>query len=227
MDKLEGHWAKRTILEPDTGNAYNKYFYKRKPADRVVVDTPKANVLAGYTLIEKDLRSALIWMRHIKELLSGDPNFTDPKGHIKATYDRDRFNIVKGLFVASLTFYGKSFATCEGRRVKLEKNNLYEEFHEEHDNAMEFRHNFAAHSGAKQLERASVVLAIDKKRRELPYFVRELIQPDTLSTHDLDDFIKLFEHARTFTENKIRTLAEKVYKEDVLAKGPEYWYAKT
>ena len=227
MDKLEGHWSKRSILEPDTGNFYNKYFYKRKPAKRVVVDTPKARILAGYTLIEKDLRSAIIWLNSIIDIYSKDDKTSEINGHFKATHNREEFNIVKGLFVAALTFYGKCFASCEGRRVKLEKANLEENFWSEHDNAMEFRHNFAAHSGAKKMESVEVVIAIDKKNRELPYFSRELKQPDALSVKDLQSFVKLFEHAKLFTDKKISTLSEKVYKEDVLEKGPEYWNSKT
>lgn len=226
MDKLEGHWSKRTILEPDTGRAYNKYFYKRNPAYRVEVDTPKAKVLAGYGLIEKDLRSAIIWLESIKDILKSDKNFTDPKGHIKSTYDREKFNLVKGLFVAALTFYGKCFSQCEGRKVKLEKSNLDEKYHKEHDNAMSFRHNFAAHSGAKKLEFSTVVVVLDKKKKSLPYFTRELAQPDTFCSDDLSELIGLFLQAKEFTDRKLMILSEKVYKEDVISKGNEYWYNK-
>ena len=226
MDKLKGPWSKRTILEPDTGKSYNKYFYKRKPAYRVEVDTPKAKVLAGYGLIEKDLRSALIWLNGIKEIKKNDKNFTDPKGHVKATYDREQFNLVKGLFVAALTFYGKCFSQCEGRGVKLQKSNLDEQFHEEHDNAMSFRHNFAAHSGAKKLEFSTVVVALDEKKKASPFFTCELAQPDTFCNDDLTKLINLFEHAKGFAVKKIEILSEKVCKEDVMSKGSEYWYKK-
>ncbi len=226
MDKLEGYWSKKSILEPNTGKFYNKYFYKRKAANRVVINSKKATALAGYVLIEKDLRSALIWLNHIIELLKRDPNQIDIKGHIKSNYDRDTFNIIKGLFVSSLTFYGKCFATCEGRRIKLEKNNLDKNFYDEHDNAISFRNNFAAHSGAKKLERVAIVIALDKKKREPPYLVKELMQPDTVSINDLKSFIKLFEHAKEFTENKIRVLSDKIYKDEIIPKGPDYWPSK-
>lgn len=227
MDKLEGSWSKRTILEPDTGKAYNKYFYKRKPAKRIVIDTPKANALAGYTLIEKDLRSAIIWLEKIISIYSKDPKLVDVKGHIKATYNREEFNIVKGLFVAALTFYGKCFSSCEGRRVKLERSNLDEDFRDDHDSAMEFRHNFAAHSGAKRLEKVEVVIALDPKRKVLPYFTRELIQPDSMSVENLEAFVKLFKHAKGFADAKSETLSEKIYEDDILSKGRDFWENKT
>jgi hypothetical protein len=71
--------------------------------------------MAGYTMIEKDLRSALTWLdeierRHVE-------HWSDKKRSFGRAEDRDNYNIVKGLFVALLTFYGKCFSKCEGRPV--------------------------------------------------------------------------------------------------------------
>lgn len=225
MDKLGGGWTKRTILEP-TGKAYNNYYYKRKKAHRVVIDTPKAKALGGYTLIEKDIRSGIIWLNHIHDLLKDDPNYLNADSPVKATYSREKFNIAKGLFVAALTFYGKCFATCEGRRIKLEKKNLDENFHSSHDDAIELRHNFAAHSGDAGHEYVKVVAALDSKKKSLPYVGRELFQPDTYIAKDINGFISLFEHAQIKCNEKIETLSEKLYEEDILKKGMEYWYEK-
>lgn len=224
MDKLSGPWSKVSVVLPKTGEFYNRYFYKRKPAYRVVVDTPKAAVLAGYTLIEKDLRSVLIWLHSIQELMKGDEKFKSTGQYVKADYDRDRFNQAKGLTVAALTFYGKCFSTCEGRRVKLDQSNLSEEFQDRHNDAMSYRHNFAAHSGAKKLESSVVVVALDMKQRAVPYMVRELIQPDTYVDRDIEEFIELTNHAKEFADKKIGVLSEKVYEEDVLQQGPDHWY---
>ncbi|MCK4794894.1 MAG: hypothetical protein KAV87_64790 [Desulfobacteraceae bacterium] len=226
MKKEEDHWTTKTIVEPNTGKYYRDYFFKKQLAHRIIIGTPKATVLAGYTLIEKDLRSAIIWLNYIKDQLKDEPSFIDPIGSVE-TPNKDCFTIMKGLFVAALTFYGKSFTTCEGRKVKLERANLDEKFYEEHDNAMEYRHNYAAHSGAKKLEQAVVVLALDKKRKSNPYFGRELYQPDLISLNDLNGFGSLFEHAKDFADRKIEILSDKVYDEDVLPKGADYWYSKT
>ena len=53
-------WTYKTIVLPKGRVFYNKYYYKRKRAYRIVLDTPKATQLAGYILIEKDLRYKLI-----------------------------------------------------------------------------------------------------------------------------------------------------------------------
>lgn len=229
MDKIGGDWSKITVLVPETGEFYNRYFYKRKPAYRILVDTPKAKALAAYTLIEKDLRSTLVWLENISDLLSEEESNKKTKGNRKSSSDRNKYNLIKGLFVAALTFYGKSFATCEGRRVKLDKANLDSKFHSEHDNIIEMRHNFAAHSGAKNVERVHVVLALDKnmKKNTQPYFGRELAQPDSYVKKDIEDFIGLVNHAKEFVDKKIDVLSGKILQDDVASKGPEYWYNKT
>jgi hypothetical protein len=226
MTKDNDLWTSEFIVEPYSGKYYNNYFYKNQHAHRIVIETKKAAALAGYMLIGKDLRSAITWLNYINEQLKNEPSFTDPIGSVQ-TPNKDYFIIMKGLFVAALTFYGKSFATCEGRKVKLEKSNLEDQFHDDHDDALEYRHNYAAHSGAKKLEHAVVVLALDKNKESNPFFSRELYQPDLISRDDTNRFISLFEHAKAFAERKIETLSDKVYEEDVLSKGGDYWYAKT
>lgn len=230
MDDIGGGWSKITVLEPDTQEFYNDYFFNGEPAYRIIIDTQKAAVLSAYTLIEKDLRSTLVWLENIKELLAEDEaEYDKSEGSRKSTSDRSKYNLIKGLFVAALTFYGKSFSTCEGRRVKLEKSNLDGAFHTDHDDAIEMRHNFAAHSGATKIEKVHVVIALDKNRKKhtSPYFGRELGQPDSFVFEDIDAFINLVKHAKAFAETKINTLTEKIFKDDVASKGVKYWYEKT
>nr|WP_320012423.1 hypothetical protein [uncultured Desulfobulbus sp.] len=227
-DDLGGGWSKFTVLDPESQTFYNRYYYKRVKAHRVVIDTPKAKALAGYTLIEKDLRSISIWLDEIKGLLADDKVTVGKKGSQKTAHDRTRYNLIKGLFVASLTFYAKCFATCEGRRVKLEKSNLSDEFQKHHEDIMDTRHNFAAHSGAKQVERVHVVMALDSKRRRgtVPFVTRELGQPDSYSLESTEEFISLVSHVKGFVNQKIDTLNEKLLKDDILTKTPDYWYKK-
>ncbi|KAJ8738356.1 hypothetical protein H9Y13_09320 [Aeromonas veronii] len=221
------NWLYETVLLKDEFIAYNNYFYKRVKAHRIVLDTPKAKALAAYTLIEKDLRSCAVWLNAILNILKSDPRHVNANGNL-ANEDRETYNVVKGLFVAALTIYGKCYTSCEGRRVKLEKSNLDEMYHEIHDEAMSFRHNFAAHSGAKKLETTSVVVVLDSKfnRRNIPRISTELMQPDSWSIKETKDFINLVEHVRKFVKDKISALTDKVYKDDVLSKGKEYWYKK-
>lgn len=220
-------WTYEPVLLPDGSRFYNRYFYKRKRAHRIPLDEPKAEVLSGYVLIEKDLRSCKIWLESIIKMASSDERHVNATRSIANIENRELFNTVKGLFVAALTIYGKCFTSCEGRRVKLEKKNLSEDFHETHDEAMAFRHNFAAHSGAKKLEYSKVILLLNPNRRknQLPRISTELLQPDSWGLESTKKFIDLVEHARSFCIEKHRVLSDKVLAE-AIEKGADHWYAK-
>ncbi|TOP86890.1 hypothetical protein [Vibrio parahaemolyticus] len=221
------HWKTFKMLEPDTGVFLCRYTYKRKPAHRVVVDTPKATTLSGYLLIEKDLRNTLIWLNQIKSTLEQHDATKNQTGHI-ATGDRSIFDTVKGLFVAALTFYGKCFSTCEGRRIKLDKKIIDEKYVDTHSYLIEMRNNFAAHSGATKVEVARVVLALDKnkKKNTFPHLAKEVFQPDTSSLQEIYKFIESVEWLHKYVDDKIDTLVEKIMEDDILKEGLEAWYAK-
>jgi hypothetical protein len=228
-DDLGDGWSKVTVLDPETSDFYNRYYYKRVKAKRIEITTPKAQVLASYTLIEKDLRSVAVWLDEIESMMNADTKLTENPKHRKSGHDRTRYNLVKGLFVAALTFYAKCFATCEGRKVKLEKKNLDENFQEKHQAAIDMRNNFAAHSGADKVEKVKVVLALDTKRRKgaIPYFTRELAQPDSYILESIAEFRDLVEHVKIFVDGKINTLNQKVLEDDIISKGGDYWYKET
>jgi hypothetical protein len=218
-------WTVKQVIEPQTGKTHRLYWYRGKRCKRVVLDTPMARQLAGYVLIEKDLRSAASWLSEIEKLRAPEVTL---KG-AQLSPDRTRYDLIKGLFVAALTFYGKAFSQCEGRRVKLERKQLEAEFCEAHDDAISFRHNFAAHSGGKLLEFAEVVVALPPKtkRSVLPNIYREMTQPDFgLYSSGSKTFRELVDHVHAIPLTKIAQLNTKILKEDVLAKGYDYWSSR-
>lgn len=215
------------VIEPETGRVHRLYKYKGKVCKRVTLDTPMARQLAGYSLIEKDLRSSLIWLKEI-DSIRGNDIMLDKNYHAK---DRVKYNLVKGLFVAALTFYGKVFAQCEGRRIKLDRKNIDSEFRDAHDQAILLRNNFAAHSGAELIERAEIALIIPPRSKKstviMPNIYRELNQPDYGSPSKGEkSMLELVNHVRSITLEKINQLSEKILSEDVIPKGYEYWYSK-
>lgn len=221
---MANDWVVKEIVEPKTGKAQRLYFYKGKICKRIVLESPIAKQLAGYVLIEKDLRSAGVWLAEIDKLRGLDV-LLDPNGSRQST-DRDRYNLVKGLFVAALTFYGKCFAQCEGRRVKLERRQISPEFQEVHDDAISFRNNFAAHSGAKLLESASIALVLPPKykKNNPPKIYREMTQPDFAFSDVAEKSLsKLVEHVRSVPLQKIDQLTQKIMQDEVLPNSYEYW----
>jgi len=214
-------------IDPKSGLAHRIYKYKRKECRRVLLDSRLCSQLAGYTLIEKDLRSVLIWLNEIGARHTDGPS---RKGeHFARSSDRTTYNVIKGFFVAAITFYGKCFSRCEGRHVKLERAQLDERFHALHDECIAYRHNFAAHSGAKKLEHVEIVLVSPAKHKDqVPFKIyRELFQPDLFwpSSGEIT-LIALVEHVRSIANAKVDLLAEKIQREEIVPNAKKYWDAK-
>jgi len=219
----------KDFIDPYSGEIVRKYFYKRKPCNRVTIKSKIADQLAGYALIEKDLRSCLVWIDEIDRRHDERPK--DEKQRFGQGKNRDNYLIIKGLFVSILTFYGKCFAACEGRRVKLEKNKLDPEFHKAHDEAISYRNNFAAHSGAAKLERVKVAAVFpDPKNDHLPIRIyTELDQPDVYWPNGANDVSlrDLIEHVRKIVLEKVEQLYEKISREDAKNSIQEWINKKT
>lgn len=218
-------FAVKEFIEPDTGKAHRVYTYKRKPCKRVVLTSKLAEQLAGYILIEKDLRSVLVWLAEINARAS---TYKTGK-RFSVSPDRAVFDLVKGLFVASLTFYGKCFTKCEGRPVKLERAQLDPSFRELHDDCMAYRHNFAAHSGAKKLEHVTVVLISPVKYgKHIPFNIfKEVTQPDVFWPVEGDlSLPSLVEHVQSLVKKKIELLNKKIQTEEVAPMANSYWPPK-
>lgn len=225
---MSDDWKAKEIIDQATGKVHRLYTYKNKPCYRRVLTSHLANQMAGYVLIEKDLRNVGIWLKEIETMHTDAP--TRKGEHFKKTIDREKYNIIKGLFVAALTFYGKCFSKCEGRPVKLERAQLEKKFLEKHDDCIAYRHNFAAHSGAAKLEYAEISLVFPQKPKAgiEPRIYRELYQPDLVwpSKPNEVSFTELVEHVKTIVNIKIDRLHNKIMKEEVIAKGFEYWKNK-
>jgi|SRR6266850_799073 len=225
VDKGNG-WKIREILgDKGTTDRTTFYFYKGRQAPRIELTSLLAQQLAGFALIEKDLRNVLAWLKEIETV------FPKSQWAKEATIspDRTRFNVVKGLYVASVAFYAKCFTQCEGRRAQLNRSNLDEVFREPHDEVMRQRHNYVAHSGADRFEQVKVALVLPptKTSVEEPKIWKELTQPDMLaSAEDEKTFEELATHAREKVVYKIDSLETKIFHEEILPRGKDYWYRK-
>ncbi len=225
----ETDWSLKQIVASATGTRITQYFYKGRKCKRIQLEGHLARQAAGYTLIEKDLRSVQAWLRRIEELHPQPEGRPDYERYYKRT-DSEVADLVKGLFVASLTFYGKCFTRCSGRRVKLERRQLEDNFRGTHDDFMRYRHSFAAHSGADNFEHAKVAIALPPRKRtpRLPKIYTELTQPDAVAISSDSElgFLQLVQHVHAIACEKRNAVLQKIWRDDVLAKGAEYWYAR-
>jgi hypothetical protein len=114
------------------------------PAQRIPITSKFARRLAGYTLIERDLRAVHGWLEQIFELRS---QLAEEKEGWHLTDKPDPENsLTSAVFIASITSYAKCFTKAEGRNVKLERQDVVPaELREVHDLVMSFRNNFTAH----------------------------------------------------------------------------------
>jgi hypothetical protein len=221
---IPAHYTVKVHLNKATGQVHRTYFYKRRPCYRVLHDTPLAKQLAGYTLIEKDLRSALAWIANINIL--ADPQPKNGRPQFGRGQNRDVYNTIKGLMVATLTFYGKCFVKAGARRIKLERSQLDPSYQSIHDMVMEYRHNFAAHSGDLAVENVQIAVVFPKDSRvnALPNLYRELEQPDHIDNWDgRVQTRELIEHVQGIVNKKIDFLMQKILVEEVLPLGRDKW----
>lgn len=194
----------------------NEYLYCGEPAPSVQMTDKISEQYGAYSLIEKDLRSVIFWLQEIENLKPED---------LDRWKKPEKMNLVKGLFVAALTFYAKCFTSCEGRRVKLEKSIFDADDLKVHEHLMSLRHNFAAHSGAEGFEEVKVSLALhpDIESNMRPNLYSELSQPDYISGEQLA-FKALAEKLRKMVFEKRANVGDKVLEKIVAPKGKKYWY---
>jgi hypothetical protein len=223
--RRDEHFDVREVLDTSTGKVNRYYSFKRRPAKRVLLTSKRAQRLAGYALIEKDLRSVAIWLKEITERHGGSTR--TPGIKFDHSPDRATYNLIKGLFVAAVTFYGKCFTDCEGRRVRLDRAIVQEKYREEHDTVMRYRHNFAAHSGAENLEGVEIALVLPPKRPSEFRIYRELWQPDFVSSDPgTAGFPDLVDHVLEIVRHKMREVETSIAEDEILPKGLEYWLAR-
>jgi hypothetical protein len=174
-------------------------FYKGKLSPRIPLSSKLSAQWAGYVLIDKDLRSVTTWLEKIDEYMK------EQKEDVLST-DRVVKDMVKGLWIASLTFYGKCFTEADGRKIKLNLSQLNKEYHEDHNEYINLRNNFAAHAGSGY-EKVNIVLVLPpiKKVPRPPLIVPELYQP----FYSTGDFLNLVKHVQEKVLIKIKKL-EKV-----------------
>lgn len=223
--KNDDGWTIEEAWDSKSAKRYTRYYFKRNRAPRLEIKSKRAQRMAGLSLIEKDLRNVIAWLTKIEEL---HPKEDRPKG-VGSSKDRANFNLVKGLYVAALTFYGKCFVSCDGRRVRLEESDLDDKYKNAHKEVMHMRHNFAAHSGADNFEDVSIVLVLTPRpRKNLDFRIfTELTQPDFAETSGDDvKFLDLAEHVQERVKTKIAKVEESIVKNEVLAEPPGHWYSR-
>lgn len=223
-------YSHKTFIEAKTGKVRRIYSYNGKPCRRFELTGRLVDQLRGYLLIEKDLRNVIEWLGQLDAEFAKTAESTVRETKVWGMNpDRTQGLQMKALFVAALTVYAKGYTKCEGRPVKMERQQLAERYRSAHDDVMLYRHNFAAHSGSERIEDVRVALVIPRKSKRPvnPEIFVELIQPEAGISFSGDvSMLDLCEHAKSVVNTKIDTLLTKIAMEEVAPKGWDYWYQK-
>ena len=179
--------------------------------------------MSGLSLIEKDLRNALKWLKRAEMIARNSLPSDGTHTHVAAT-DREAFDDVKAFFVAALTFYAKAFTEANGRKAQMQRDWLKKEFRAIHDHYMGLRHNFAAHSGDMKIEDTSThVLLIPDAGGYRVRLHTNRMQPD-IAFHEENgkDFSMLIEHAIEVITQRSSDSSQKIG-DAVMSKDLSYW----
>jgi hypothetical protein len=219
------YWKAVGVIDPNTGTHRQEYFFKGIPAKRVRLTSHLARQMAGYVLIERDLRMVGEWLKAIHRM-SQAPSTRD--SHAWTTNDDATHVLVSGLFVAALTTYGKCFAKAEGRRIRLDVRWVPPGFEQTHERMLQMRNKFAAHSGSEDFEAVNVVLVIPVQKRRLrdePRLYREMRQTEAVVSFEDDEFsfLELATQLQRKVLEKLDELNAKIFAEEIKPKGYAYW----
>ncbi|WP_272682775.1 hypothetical protein [Providencia sp. PROV119] len=215
-----------SVLEIKKGTTReNTYYLHGEKAPHVYLEHHLCNQYSAYRLIEKDIRSILSWLKTMHEIISSEE-------FISRATTPEKMDLIKALFISSVTFYGKCFTRCEGRRIKLEEKNFVDEKYKEiHSSIMDIRHNLAAHSGKAGYEKARVALILHPRGLDIkPELFVEMMQANYITDKgdiENDEFYQLALSLQNKLIEKITILDEKILNEVVRPKGQEYWYTES
>lgn len=220
---MGNEWKSYVHLSAATGERESAYTYMGRKCVKFILDSHLCKQMLAYAAIERDLAVAIVWLNKISDIKLPGANGAL---HVDSSAMVDR-EIVKALFVAAISFYGKCFTVGQGRPVKLERIMLPEALRETHDTAMTYRHDYVSHSGARGIESGRAYFVRQKnieRGKPFGYGIKiEMFQPDLVWFRESDSnlWIELFEGARLIAEKKLNLLQGKIYVEEIESKSDE------
>jgi hypothetical protein len=204
------------------------FFYGKDKCHKIKLDSKLIKNYEGYLLIDRDIKSIVVWLKLLKDhlyKLYGKKNSKVPI--LRIANNEELPELTKALYVSCLTIYGKLFNRSEGRNAKLEckifaGHNKFLSFHNE---LMEQRHNFAAHSGKVKIENANVYLVLDPVQgRNEPLIISDAVQPDSPYLENIELFQSLISFLKTKVDEKLVKSYNKL-NSNISEMGIDFWYS--
>jgi len=205
LNKIKlGNFDIKAFVDPGQKKICHEVLYKRKRVNVVEIESRLAKKYNGIRLILNDLKQIQKWL-NIYEKIKMNKNATE-----------DEMDILRSLFISSVTTYWKSFADTKGRnRIKLELEFVDDDVRATHENIKVIRHNFTAHCGNDYHEFGCLLRVKDIKNpnRFAPYLL-----PISGKASDIDlkyvlEFKTLVASIIIKIDSKMSTLFERIESE--------------
>lgn len=220
VEKREGIEV-RTIHD-GAGKFYRIYNSKGKVLPRIILQGFYIEQLKAFRSLDKDLRNILAWITKLRELNKEH----DYRHNRNPSMDMMDAAVVKALFIAILSTYGRCFTIAKNRKFNFSQKHVPVALRDTHAQLMQLRHTFAAHKGEFEYDDCKIALVITMDKKDpRPLIFSELIQPHLYGEYfDEDSNTQLLcEALRTVVNEKYAQVTEKIFNESVRVKGRDFW----
>ena len=177
-------------------------FENQKALPLIEIEATIRNKYIGYLQIFQDLE-------FIKECLI----------YLNNNFEKEDINFLKeSVWISLIINYAKCFVHAQGRKIKLEPNVIFKnkDLLEIHNEIMDLRHQYIAHSGINSYEIPDVYLALDITNENIiKGFYFSFKKAFTSGKDKIKNYSILVEHVWQFVDNKIKTIDDK-YREQLL-----------
>ncbi|MCK4796393.1 MAG: hypothetical protein KAT05_03370 [Spirochaetes bacterium] len=238
MTNLAKHLKINYEIDENDGIINTEFKYKDKICPAKEINGPIIDHYIGYVLILQDLYDVLNWMKLINKMhsIQGDIEDDDNDSEVVFKYEltsgewKNNGKIIKSLYFSCIILYAKCFTQAEGRKIKLERDNIDPKFLNKHIQIMDYRNSFVAHSGESQWDKGKgyvVITPEDFKHEGIdvqlqPVLNRLDYEDDRKSK---DSFFNLVESTIKYVEKKKKKIFDKIFKDIIKPKGADYWYS--
>lgn len=166
-NKITNHWFQKIDFIERGFPSYTYHYDSTNGAACTVfeVQTKRSKNICAYTLIDKDLREALIYLTQYENL-------------IKNKLTKKNYILAKALFRSFFITYGKCFVKGNERGVWLNRDFVPEKYRSTHDLMMDIRHKFIAHADTDILENCKYVFLVPPQEK---YLAGENVEQQSLT----------------------------------------------
>ena len=220
----------KIVVDQKTMESRSEYFHGGALLNVVPLNSKRAQQLAGYAAIQKDLK-------FVRKAISLSISMVKDAGDEDGTYvvraeEDETADMLKALYVSFVVTYGKCFASAHRRRVKLDRKRILGENRKlmrVHDDVMHQRNEFIAHGGNTPLEQYQTVVLLhpDSSLKLEPSMATDMVHTNSWGVENLEKYLALTEFVREAVAAILEKKSEALYNAEVACIPLANWYKLT